>query len=236
VNIEMNLSINKELFSLVPQLKIGIIHYTKIVVSQSPQMLKGRMQLFQENLFFELQESPVTERPGIKEWRTVWKALGADPNRYRHSAESLMRRIAKQNYLSPVHLAVDLNNFFSLEHEIPIGIYDVDHIVGDVEINLGNEETGYDGLNGRYNKLTNILYSKDEKGAFGSPFVDSVRTSVTEETTEALQIFYLRPSLEDYCNKLLSSCGKMFTQVAGGEFTTALLSADNPSVTIEVKK
>lgn len=233
----MNLSINETLFTKIPQLKIGIIHYTKIVVSESPQMLKGRIQLFQENLYFESQENPVPERPGIQEWRKVWKELGADPNRYRHSAESLMRRIAKQNYLTPFHLAVDLNNFLSLQYEIPIGIYDMNKIVGDVEITLGDDETGYEGLNGRFNKLKNILCSKDHNGAFGSPFVDSLRTSVTEETTEALHIFYLRPSLEtEECKKLLESAGNMFTQIAGGEYETAVLTNENPKMTLEVKK
>lgn len=233
----LNLSIDETLFSKIPQLKIGIIHYTKIVVSESPQMIKGRVQLFQENLYFELQETPVTERSGIQEWRKVWKELGADPNRYRHSAESLMRRIAKQNYLTPFHLAVDLNNFFSLQYEIPIGIYDIDKVDGDVEITLGNEETGYEGLNGRFNSLKNILCSKDAQGAFGSPFVDSIRTSVTEETTEALQIFYLRPSLNtDECIELLDSSGKMFIQVAGGEYKTAVLTKEKPKTMLEVKE
>ena len=121
----MNISLNPAIASQLDQFKIGLIHYNKIVVEQSPQMIKGRMQLFQESLYFELQEQPVTERTSIAEWRSIWKALGADPNRYRHSAESLLRRIGKQNYITPFHSAVDLNNFFSLRFEIPIGIYDV---------------------------------------------------------------------------------------------------------------
>lgn len=229
----MNISINELLFETNNQLKIGIIHYTKIVVSESPQMIKGRMQLFQENLFFELQETPVTERAGIFEWRKLWKSFGADPNRYRHSAESLMRRVAKQNYLAPFHSGVDLNNFFSLQYEIPIGIYDIEKIQGDVTITVGDEETGYDGLNGRFNSLKNILCSKDEIGAFGSPFVDSKRTSVTEETTEALHIFYLRPSLEEQeCEELLQAAGKMFCQVSGGEYKTSILSSTVPNISI----
>lgn len=229
----MKFYLNKDISSINHQLKIGIIHYTKIVVSESPQMLKGRIQLFQEYLYFEFQETPITERAGIAEWRNVWKSFGKDPNRYRHSAESLMRRIAKQNYLKPFHLAVDLNNFFSLQYEIPIGIYDAEKIVGDIEINIGNEETGYEGLNGRYNSLKNILYSKDQEGPFGSPFVDSKRTSVTTDTTEAIQLFYLRPSLsEEECDKLLASAGKMFTQVAGGEYTTGILTAENNVITV----
>lgn len=230
----MKISLNEHLLNLNHELKIGIIHYTKIVVSESPQMLKGRFQLFQENLFFELQNSPVTERAGISEWRKVWKSFGADPNRYRHSAESLMRRIAKQNYLHPVHLAVDLNNFFSLQYEIPIGIYDAAKIIGDIEIDLGNEETGYEGLNGRYNSLKYILYSKDAEGAFGSPFVDSKRTSVTTDTTEAIQLFYFAPSLKvEQCQQILVSSAKMFTQIAGGEYTTALLSNENKSYNVK---
>lgn len=224
----MNISLHNSLATY--DLKIGIIYYNKIVVSDSPQMIKGRTQLYQENLYLEMQETPLTERPGIAEWRKLWKMLGADPNRYRHSAESLMRRIAKQNYLTPVHSAVDLNNFFSLQYEIPIGIYDVEKLEGNISIALGGEETGYEGLNGRYNSLQNMLYSSDEQGAFGSPFVDSTRTAVIEQTTEALQIFYLRPSLiDEECQKLLTAAGKMFTQVNGGEYKTALLTKDTPN-------
>ena len=229
----LNISLNNALFQTNDRFKIGIIHYTKFVVSESPQMIKGRTQLYEENLYLELQENPVTKREGIAEWRSVWKSFGADPNRYRHSAESLMRRIAKQNYLTPFHSAVDINNFFSLQYEIPIGIYDVEKLVGDIEIALGDDETGYEGLNGRFNSLTNILYSKDQEGAFGSPFVDSVRTAVTEETTEALQIFYLRPSLDEAeCSQLLATAGKMFTQVNGGDFQSFLLTKTNDAFSI----
>lgn len=229
----MDISINQSLLTQHPELKFGIIHYTKIVVAESPQMIKGRMQLYQENLYIEMQENPVTHREGIAEWRRLWKKLGADPNRYRHSAESLMRRISKQNYLTPYHSGVDLNNFFSLQYEIPVGLYDVDKLQGDIEIALGNEDTGYEGLNGRFNSLNNILYSYDAEGAFGSPFVDSKRTSVSEETTEALQIFYLRPSLTDEnATKLLASAGKMFNQIHGGDYKIALLTNVVPATTL----
>ena len=229
----MDISLKDSLLTTNDQLKIGIIHYTKIIVAESPQMIKGRTQLYQENLYFELQETPVTERPGINEWRKLWKSFGADPNRYRHSAESLMRRIAKQNYLTPFHSAVDLNNFFSLQYEIPIGIYDVAKLKGNIEIGIGNEETGYEGLNGRFNSLKNILFSHDEIGPFGSPFVDSIRTAVTEETKEAIQLFYLRPSLdENECQQLLSSAGNMFSQIHGGDFEIALLTESQQKISL----
>ena len=213
----MTVAIHPSLMNHEQSLSFGIIHYKGIHIGDSPQMLKGRLQLFQESIFFELQDQNVTDFDGIKEWRTIFKTLGKDPNRYRHSAEALYRRIKKQNYLTSVHSAIDVNNFFSLEYQSPIGLYDQQKINGDVTIRLGLQGEAYDGLNGRSNSAENLLITADATGPFGSPYVDSERTAVTSKTTEALQIIYLRPNLpaEDK-RKLTESLKEMFIQVHGG--------------------
>lgn len=233
----MKINIEEKLFQRLPQLKLGIIHYNKITVSESPQMLKGRLQLFQEQLYFELGTKPLTDFPGIREWREAWKAFGADPNRYRPSAEALFRRIKKQNYLQTIHTAVDLNTFFSLQYEIPAGIYDLAKLVGDIHLTLGGEEDGYEGLNGRFNSLNHIPHLKDDYSPFGSPFVDSVRTAVTEETTDALHVLFIRPSMtREEAVKLTTACGNMFTSISGGEASSSyLLDRENPSVELDVE-
>ena len=232
--ITLKFEIDSILYDTVPNLKLGINHYTKITVSESPQMLKGRLQLFQEQLFFDLEDKSVTDFPGVNEWRDVWKSFGANANRYRHSTEALMRRIAKQNYLDPFHSAVDLNNFFSLQYEIPVGIYDADKVSGNVTLSLGTDNTGYDGLNGRFNTLKNILVLSDDTGPFGSPFVDSARTAVTEETTNILHVFFLRPSMESAeALELTTAAGKMFTGVSGGDVRSYVVFEGQPSVIID---
>ncbi|UJF27836.1 B3/4 domain-containing protein [Planococcus sp. 107-1] len=214
----MKASIDSHIKEILPDFKIGIIHYNNITVSDSPQMLKGRLQLFQEQLYFDLDEKELTDFPGLLEWKLAWKALGADPNRYRHSAEALFRRIKKQNYLKPVHSGVDMNNFLSLQYEIPLGLYDEDKISGDVEITLGTDQDQYEGINNRLNTLANIIVAKDSQGPFGSPYVDSIRTAVTEETKNALHIFYLRPSMDrDTALELLTAASNMFTGINGGD-------------------
>jgi DNA/RNA-binding domain of Phe-tRNA-synthetase-like protein len=213
----MEIQISSNICKLVPAFSVGIIEYKGIQVGASPQMLKGRLQLFQESIYFDLLEKNVTDLDGIKEWRSIFKTTGKDPNRYRHSAEALYRRIAKQNYLQSVHSAIDLNNFFSLEYQIPIGVYDWDKLNGNVELRLGNDNEEYAGLNGRPNNLEKLIVSADDLGPFGSPFVDSERTAVTEETSNALQIIYLRPSsTQESKQKMTESLMKMFTQIHGG--------------------
>lgn len=226
----MQIQLNEQLLHKNDALKFGIIHYTKITVDESPQMIKGRTRLYQESLYFDLANTPVTEITGVKEWRTTLKALGADPSRYRHSAESLYRQIAKENFLTPIQSAVDLNNFFSLQYEIPIGIYDVAKINGNVSVALGDDQTTYTALNGRDVTLRNMPHCQDEEGPFGSLYVDSKRTATSEETTEALQVFYLCPSMdEEEAQQLLTAAGKMFTQITGGDFQIAVLSKKQQS-------
>ncbi|MBA4535566.1 hypothetical protein H1Z61_00085 [Bacillus aquiflavi] len=214
----MEITIAQNICTLIPHFKVGVIHYQNIEVGQSPQMLKGRLQLFQESIFFDLENKQVTKLEGIQEWRRIFKKTGKDPNRYRHSAEALYRRIKKQNYLPSVNSAIDLNNFFSLEYEVPIGIYDQDKLSGDVFIKIGQEGEGFFGLNGRVNSLNHLIHSSDAEGPFGSPYVDSEKIAVSLNTKNALQIIYLRPSIEtDEAEKLTKSLMDMFVQIHGGE-------------------
>lgn len=214
----MEVMLSQDVKQIIPDCKIGVIQYNRIEVGPSPQMLRGRLQLFQESIFFDLESGQVTDLAGVKEWRSLFKQIGTDPNRYRPSVEALYRRIQKQNYLSTIHSAADLNNFFSLKYEVPIGIYDADKIQGNVEVRIGSAENEYIGINGRPINMKNKLLTSDSAGAFGSPYVDSERTMVTSETKNALQIIYLRPSLStDENGKLVKSLMEMFVQIHGGK-------------------
>jgi DNA/RNA-binding domain of Phe-tRNA-synthetase-like protein len=221
----MEIELSAEITKKIPHFKLGMIIYKDIIVGDSPQMVKGRLQLFQESIYFELEDKNVTDLPGVQEWRQIFKLTGKDPNRYRHSTEALFRRIKKQNYLSPIQSAIDINNFFSLQYQVPIGIYDIDQLTGAVKVQLGQEGEEYLGLNGRMNSLENLLILTDQLGAFGSPFVDSARAPVTKETNNALQVIFLRPSTElESAKKLTESLMNMFTQIHGGEASYQILS------------
>jgi DNA/RNA-binding domain of Phe-tRNA-synthetase-like protein len=215
----VEITIGSSITSNIPEFKVGFIQYDNIEVGPSPQMLKGRLQLFQESIFFDLQDKNVTELEGISAWRNIFKSTGKDPNRYRHSAEALFRRVKKQNYLTTINSAIDLNNFFSLQYEVPIGIYDCAGLKGDnIELKVGDTGETYIGLNGRENSLENLIVACDGDGPFGSPFVDSDRAPVGGETKNAVQIIFLNPSLSmEECRKLTKSLMDMFLAIHGGE-------------------
>jgi DNA/RNA-binding domain of Phe-tRNA-synthetase-like protein len=220
----MNAVVAETIKQMIPEFKVGIILYNHIVVDDSPQMLKGRLQLFQESIYFDLQETAIADIPELAEWRRTFKTIGTDASRYRPSSESLYRRIQKKNFIPTIHSAADVNNFFSLYYKIPIGIYDLDKLEGPITIDIGTEQDEYIAINGRTVNFSRKIVSRDIHGPFGSPIVDSQRTAVTKETKNAVQIVYLLPSMkEEQCEKLLQSMQNMFIQIHGGDATFQLV-------------
>jgi DNA/RNA-binding domain of Phe-tRNA-synthetase-like protein len=212
---QMMVTISPKINELVPYFKIGTITYHDIAISESPQMIKGRFQLFTESL--RLEEKAASDYLGVAEYRSVFKSIGIDPSRYRPASEALIRRVLNGKDLPPINSGVDVNNFFSIRFAIPIGLYNLDKIEGDVEIRIGGANETYEGLNGRDMNMEGKLLSADSLGAFGSPIVDSKRTMMDETVRNALHIVYLQPSMENSeAEELLSSMAKMFTQVNGG--------------------
>jgi DNA/RNA-binding domain of Phe-tRNA-synthetase-like protein len=209
------ITISPKIKELVPQFKIGTITYHDIAISDSPQMIKGRFQLFLESL--KLEDKTAADYPGVAEYRSVFKKLGIDPSRYRPASEALLRRVLSGKELPPINSGVDVNNFFSIRFAIPIGLYNLDKLEGDVEVRIGDAEDTYEGLNGREMNMEGKLLSADSVGAFGSPIVDSKRTMVDETVANGLHIVYLQPSMEESeAREMLESMAKMFTQVNGG--------------------
>lgn len=224
----MDIAVSEAIKQAIPEFKIGVILYNDIVVDDSPQMLKGKLQLFQESIYFDLQETAVADILELAEWRRIFKAIGTDPSKYRPSSESLYRRIQKKNFVPTIHSAADVNNFFSLYYKIPIGIYDLDKLEGPVAVEIGTDQDEYIAINGRTVNFSRKLVSKDIHGPFGSPIVDSQRTAVTKDTKNAVQIVYLLPSMtQEQCKKLLQSMQNMFLQIHGGMLPCKLYKNKN---------
>ncbi|KMY45588.1 hypothetical protein AC622_16305 [Bacillus sp. FJAT-27916] len=229
----IHIKADEQLFAQAGDVKFGIIHYEGMEAGNIPSMLVGRLQLYIEQLHTELQMKEWADYPGITAWRKIFKKTGADPSKYRPSAEALYRRIKKEPSAPTGNSSIALNNFFSLQYKIPLGIYDVKAIKGDVHIKIGSETDRYEGLNGRTNTLNRIIGTFDEEGVFGSPYVDSVRTSIQDDTKDALQVVYFHHdhSIEQ-AGKMLEAISKMFIQVHGGDSSIYLVSHENQKIDI----
>ena len=218
----MNVRLDSSVTDQIPGLSLGVLLYNGISVSDSPKMLQGRIHYFVEKLRLEHDLTRLQEVEGIAEWRSIFKRLGTDPSRYRPSSEALLRRLLQGNPFYWINSAVDVNNFFSVLYALPLGIYDRDQLDGDVVCRVGQTEDRYDGLNGREVHMENKLLLGDARGPFGSPIVDSRRSSVTEQSQNLLQVIFFHERVPaSKREEILGSVGRMFTEINGGDLASS---------------
>jgi DNA/RNA-binding domain of Phe-tRNA-synthetase-like protein len=183
----MKITIDVKLKAKCPQTALACVT-ARVQPGASPVPLLAEMN--QREL--EIQELPfprgVLESPQVEATRKACKALGKDPARYRGSAEALLRRIVAGKGLPQVNSVVDAINLVSVESRLPIGLYDLGHVVGDIVFRAGRAGETYRGI-GKYDlNLEGLPVFADTVGPHGSATSDSERTMVTAATKQVLAI------------------------------------------------
>src|SRR5256886_15539245 len=155
----------------------------------TPQGLEEELRLCEQKIVQLPEPRAVLESAPILATRSGYKALGKDPARYRGSAEALIRRVIAGKGLPRIHAVVDIINIVSVESRLPIGLYDLAHVRGDITFRAGRAGETYKGI-GKYDlNLEHLPLFADELGPHGSATSDSERTRVTLETKKILAIF-----------------------------------------------
>lgn len=126
--------------------------------------------------------------PGLSEARTLYRSFGMDPSRHRPSSEALLRRVLQGKGLYRLGGPVDACNLASLSFLLPIGLYDLAKVRGDILVRTGATGDSYAGIRKDEVHVGGRLALYDEDGPFGSPTSDSQRTSVEAGTRDLLAV------------------------------------------------
>ena len=181
------ISIGTELREKCPRVALACV--TAVVETRAtPEALEQELRVCEEKLLTLPEPKAVLESPAILATRAGYKALGKDPARYRGSAEALIRRVIAGKGLPRINNVVDVINVVSVESRLPIGLYDLAHVRGEILFRAGRAGETYKGI-GKYDlNLEGLPVFCDELGPHGSPTSDSERTMVTEATKRVLGI------------------------------------------------
>ncbi|OLP63359.1 hypothetical protein BACPU_32870 [Bacillus pumilus] len=176
-----------------PSIHIGQIEYSHIEVGESPQMLKGRLRLFQESLFFDYEDQALEKEPAIKEWTDLLENVPFLP---------LLTGIQKEQFIDSTNSVQDLSTFFSLKYFLPILTLDADCLKS--PLFLKRTDSGH-------------AEWRDESGLNGL-FSQAGKAHISQDTKNILQLVLFPPSISrEKSEALLQSLTKMFVQIHGGE-------------------
>ena len=208
------LTIDPALKQKCPRVALGLV-CAHVKVQESSAPLLDEMKQCETAILKLPEPRAILESQKILATRAGYKALGKDPARYRGSAEALIRRIISGKQFPQISTVVDIINLVSVESRLPIGLYDLAHVQGDIVFRAGHAGETYKGI-GKYDlNLEDLPVFSDQQGPHGSPTSESERTMVTLATTRvaAILISFGGPEgLRQSCDRMLA----LFSQYAGG--------------------
>jgi DNA/RNA-binding domain of Phe-tRNA-synthetase-like protein len=182
-----NVSIDVELKAKCPRVALACVT-AEVETGATPEGLDQVLRSCEERILKLAEPKAVLELAAILATRGAYKALGKDPARYRGSAEALLRRVIAGKGLPRINNVVDVINLVSVESRLPVGLYDLAHVQGDIVFRAGRAGETYKGI-GKYDlNLEGLPVFCDALGPHGSPTSDSERTMVTLATRRVVAI------------------------------------------------
>ncbi len=216
------ISISPEVKSKCPQLQLGCIQCNLEVTDEYPallELIQKELTILQSQLMVE----DISKIPAIKSSRIGYKSLGKDPARYRLSAEALLRRVVKGKGLYQVNNVVDLLNLTSVKSGFSIGGYDAEKIEGEIQLCIGKTGEPYQAIGRGELNIEFLPTFRDQKGSFGSPTSDSVRTMVTPKTKQFLMPIFNFGGHDNLEEVMRDATSLLEKYAAGSSFETLIV-------------
>lgn len=227
----MKFKVNKEIFSKYPGLTIGVVVAEEInnqgANEEIIRLIKQKELEIQDNF----QKETLSQNPKINAWRQAYSAFGAKPKKYKCSVENLYRMILEGKEVKHINKIVDIYNYISLKHMIPVGGDDLDKVEGDIELKFADGTENFTELNSKETKNPKpgeVIYS-DEKNVLCRRWNwrECDKTKMTEDTNNVcLVVEALPPFAKEEISTIINELAELIVKYCGGVIKTEILHKD----------
>jgi DNA/RNA-binding domain of Phe-tRNA-synthetase-like protein len=127
----MLFSHSPQLLDQFPQLSVATLSVTGVTAVPD---VADSTRPFLERATTRQAQRLESEFPEIAAWRRAFSQMGLNPTQYRCASEALLRRFRKDGSLPSIHPLVDVCNAVSLAYAIPIAVFDLDQVTGNLTV------------------------------------------------------------------------------------------------------
>ena len=141
----MHFSHSTEIWDDFPELVAGVLSVDGVGGNASTGAAVEKFNAIAET---RLAAGSEGELPEIQAWRRTFSRMGLKPTQYRCASEALLRRFRQEGSLPRLHPLVDLCNAVSLAFAIPVALFDVAKIAGDLQVRHATGAETYQTFSG----------------------------------------------------------------------------------------
>ena len=233
----MKFKISNEIFEKFPELVIGVVVAQNIDNDGLNEKIINLIKTEEERIRKNFNTETLSQNPKIDTWRKAYSLFGAKPKKYKSSVENLYRMILQGINLRHINKIVDIYNYISIKHMVPVGGDDIDKVEGDIILTFAQGNERFVELNSqevKNPKPGEVIY-KDEKDVLCRRWNwrECDKTKMTEETKNVcLVIEGLPPVTKDEIEKVVRELADLIEKFCGGETKIFILDKNNSEIEI----
>ncbi len=232
-----------EILARFPAIVGGAILAQGMTNGPTTESLQAAFLAEQKATLQRLGNTPLSQVKSLAAWRSAFREFGVDPTQYRSAAEALLRRLTKKGDIPSINLLVDLANLVSIRYALPVAVFDTRALTGTVTVHFADGSERYTTLGLSETEVKHpepgeVVFS-DETGLVIARrwcWRQSEPSAAEPETTSALITVEAHhdgahTDIEAALNDLLA----LLSTYAGGTFTSSILDAYNPALSISTQ-
>ena len=180
-----------------------------------------------------LAQGAESEMPEIQAWRRGFSKMGLKPTQYRCASEALLRRFRQEGSLPRLHPLVDLCNAMSIAFAIPVAVFDLAKISGNLEVRHASGSESYLTFSGEteHPEPGEVIFADSDGQAHARRWTNrqSGRSAVREDTKSVLIVAEaLHDSARADVTRLIDAITAELSSVWSVEARSGLLSHSSP--------
>jgi len=191
-----------------------------------------KIKKIQREIRHDFDMDTLADCPKIQNWRKAYAAFGAKPKKHRSSVESLYRMTLEGTNFRPINRIVDIYNYVSLCHMVPVGGDDLTKVQGDIHLRFARGDEPFFPLG--YSEIQRaregeVVYA-DEREVLCRRWNwrESENTKMTERTRDVLLVSEgLPPVTAEEIEGIVLDLQKLIKNHCGGEIDVGILSVAN---------
>lgn len=227
----MKFGIDRAIFSSFPRLHIGVVSAEGLDNHGDCPELVEKIQKIQDEIRTRFDRETLAEHPKILNWRNAYSVFGAKPKKHRSSVENLYRMTLEGYDLHSINMLVDIYNFVSLRHMVPVGGDDLAKVEGDIVLGFAKGDEPFRPLGShevhKARKGEIIYADKKEVLCRRWNWRESEKTKMTETTRDVLLVTEgLPPVTSENMSKIVEELAHLVKKHCGGKLRQHILNAD----------
>ncbi|MBI5414213.1 hypothetical protein HZA38_01730 [Candidatus Peregrinibacteria bacterium] len=229
----MKFTISPEIFEKFPDLHIGIIFARNIQNSGENPEIINMIRAKESEIRSQHALDNLGEIPKIAAWRSAYSSFGAKPKKYKCSVENLYRMILEGIDLRHINTLVDIYNFISLKHLIPVGGDDLDKVEGNIMLTIAKGDEPFRKLNSEESEFPHpgeIVYRDDKEVLCRRwNWRECEKSKMTEETKNAMLVIEgIPPVSKSDVEEITKELGEMVQRFCSANISRYILDLENP--------